>query len=103
MRLIDADHYSKRLVQASKYWNTSKADKHDRGVAQGLLEADEKIADEEVIQAIPLEKVKQAREEMTLLYNKAVNYHADESYITAMKSIRGMLQLVDKLIESEGK
>lgn len=39
---------------------------------------------------------------MTLLYNKAVNYPVDEAYITAMKSIRGMLQLVDNLIESEG-
>ena len=105
-RLISAEHFSQRLVSASKYWDGELADEHDKGVAQGLLEADEKLVGEPTIQAIPLDRVKQAREEIESLMESIVgeyNSYTPERQMPSRKIERNSgrqdaLDILDKLI-----
>ncbi len=93
MRLIDADKLPYSNVKTNKYGYVEVTE---------TVVLEEEIANAQTVKAIPLDKVKRAREEIDDLYR-----YYDESYVTGnndpMFKCKEVFEILDKLIaESEG-
>ena len=53
MRLVDADVFEKRLMDAREYYIGEKADDFDLRFAAGLMSAAERLVDAPTIDAVP--------------------------------------------------
>ena len=95
MRLIDAEAYEQALI--ANDWDKDT----DEFSTEGVFEL---LHDETTVKAIPLDKVKQAKEEMKecsyslRCFNEDV-FDEDERVV----DLDNVLIILDKIIESEGK
>ena len=93
MRLIDADKLSYSSIKTNKYGYVETTE---------TVVLEEDIANAQTVKAIPLDKVKQAREEIDDLYR-----YYDNDYNTSdgepMFKCSEVFEILDKLIESEGQ
>ena len=64
MRLVDADVFEKRLMDAREYYIGEKADDFDLRFAAGLMSAAERLVDAPTVEAIPKDNVYKAIQEM---------------------------------------
>lgn len=85
MRLIDADRLIERLRNAAAFYGHETAGDFDTGRKLGLIEAEEKVAEEPTIEVEP---VKHGRwiEKPTIAYCSCCHVHWTKSFIISLRT-----------------